>query len=228
MTTENLVVYSAIFGGKDKYKEPPAGRYQVVLFTDGAVKASPHVKIVRIPLLGDPRRQSRYFKMLSHEHFPEARYTLWMDGSIEAVGIDIRAEVEKHLENADVAAFSHNVRKCLYEEAEAIIEYKLADPKVIRDQADRYRADGYPAGAGLCECGVLFRRNTPAVAAFNRFWYEELKKASNRDQLSFLYSIWKTGVRFKAIEGNILRGEAGPGFYVRRHEFFDPPVEAKL
>jgi len=227
LSNKDLVVYSAIFGGKDTYKEPPPGDYEVVLFTDAKIKASSHVRVVQVPLLGDPRRMSRKYKMLPHVHFPNAQYSLWMDGSIEAVKIDPRAELMKYLEKGDLAAFKHPLRKCIYEEAAAIIEYKLEDPGKIRAQVDRYRLEGYPSDAGLCECGVLFRRHNQEIRKFNEFWNEEYSRASNRDQLSFRYSAWKTGVRFAPIETSILRGSGPGGFYVRPHVITEPPVESK-
>lgn len=227
MAKNDLVVYSAIFGGKDKYKEPPAGNYEVVLLTDEKVKASSHVRVVQIPLLGDPRRMSRRYKMLSHVYFPCAEYTLWMDGSIEALGIDIRAEVIKYLANADLAAFKHTLRKCTYEEAEACIGFKLEDEDRIQKQMARYRNEGLPADLGLVESGVLFRRNTEGIKRFNEIWHEELKNESNRDQLSFYYSMRKSGVKFTQIGESIRRGVGEGGFYVRGHEITEPPVERK-
>lgn len=218
MISGKFVVYGAIFGGKDAYKPPPKGDYDVVLFTDDPkIKAPGHVRVVQVPLLGDPRRMSRRYKMLSHVFFPEAEYTLWMDGSIEARGVDIRKTVGGYLANADLAAFRHPLRKCTYEEALACIEFKLEDPDLIRRQVDHYRAQGLKPDIGLVETGVLFRRHTDKVREFNEAWHKELQTFSNRDQLSFYFTVQNSGVRFFQIPESICRGSGPPGFYVGGH-----------
>lgn len=216
----NLVVYTAILGRKDKYIEPRPGDYSIVLFTDREIETF-HTRVVRVPPSEDPRRTSRTFKMLSHVHFPEAEYTLWLDGSIQVdPGIDLRKFTEQHLAQANLAAFRHPFRNCPYQEALKCIELKTDDKTVIRYQMDRYRKHGLPANAGLAEGGVLLRRNQALdVRYFNEVWFAEFESGSRRDQLSLNYSIWRSGVRFAYIEDFIRRKEKpGPGgFFARDH-----------
>lgn len=150
-----LVLYSAIFGGKDAYREPPDGDYDVVLFTDHPPGKTRRTKVVVVPLEGNPRRLARKFKTTPHLLFPDADYTLWMDGLIEVRDIDPRKACLEHLAEADVAAHYNKESSCIYDAANICIRKKVDLPEVIRQQVARYRAEGYPENNGLVESGIV-------------------------------------------------------------------------
>jgi hypothetical protein len=127
--------------------------------------------------------------------FPEAGYSLWVDGNVVLTyPFDIHRLVELYLDDADVCVFRHHARSCTYQEAEACMVRRLDTPQVIENQMARYRAEGFPVQFGLQELPVILRRHSRAVADFDRQWWEEIVRGSRRDQLSFQYVRWKTGL----------------------------------
>ena len=66
---------------------------------------------------------------------------------------------------------------------------------LLESRMAKYRAEGYPAHNGLNEAGVILRRHTPAIEAFNNAWWAELSRHSRRDQLSLNYVLDKLAIR---------------------------------
>jgi hypothetical protein len=93
-----------------------------------------------------------------------------------------------------MCVFRHHARSCIYEEAEACKVRRLDSPELIDGQMARYREEGFPARFGLQELAVILRRHSEAVEDFDRRWWEEISRGSRRDQLSFQYVRWKTGL----------------------------------
>lgn len=188
-----LVVYTAITGGfNNELRRPvvhdPAGReIRFVCFSDCVDSALTPWELCR-PMWthADPRRIARWHKVNSHVLFPRADYTLWHDGNQNLV-FNPWELVDRFLRDGDIASYKHPQRDCVYEEHKACIQRKKDDPQVIRDQMDRYKAEGYPAHNGLLETTVMLRRNCPAVTDFNAAWWSEIAAGSRRDQLSVNY-----------------------------------------
>ena len=215
---ETLVVYTAIFGSIPDRLRPPARfrtdpRVRFVCFTDrGEAVGSSHPWEIRPAqwVHADPRRTARYHKILSHVVFPEADYTLWLDGNVRLIG-DPWRPIRRHLEDGiEIATFKHPHRNSVYEELDACVRLDKDDVDLMRAQVGRYRALGYPSGSGLAETRVVARRHSEPVRAFNQAWWSEIENGSLRDQLSFNFVLWRLGQRYAALEG---RSERSP--YVR-------------
>jgi hypothetical protein len=52
----------------------------------------------------------------------------------------------------------------------------------------------------LCECGLIIRRHTKAVAQFNDAWWSEYCRHSVRDQISFMFVAKQAGLNFAVID----------------------------
>ena len=48
--------------------------------------------------------------------------------------------------------------------------------------------------------GILLRRKNLKVSLFNNKWWHEINKGSIRDQISFPYVEWKTGMNIESVE----------------------------
>lgn len=190
----SLAVYTAIFGGYDTYKEPRPGEYTSHLFSDQPVsgRSTWH----KVPSSTNPRRAARHIKLSPHEFFSDS-HVLWLDGSLELIA----APSLSLLGDADIALCRHSVRRSLYEEAEFCATHRVDDPNLIRAQVARYRAAGYPGTNGLPETGFLLRRMSPAMRAFDEAWLDEVERGSCRDQISFGYVAWKTGIKIVYLDG---------------------------
>lgn len=184
-------VYSALFG---VYDDPPPITYDGVLFTDQDI--SPEgwdVRRVDAPH-EDTRYASRFYFDQSCRVMPDCEYTI-MHGANNY----LKSEPVKILKHADLPrsidiAVCKHPRGSVYEETEACIRMGKDDALVINEQMARYRDEGFPESFPLSACIIMVRRNTPRLAEFEAFWWNEVKNGSCRDQLSFDYARWKLGV----------------------------------
>ena len=223
-----LVVYTAITDHYDSLKRQPEAATRgadLVAFVNGETPDSKRRGRCRSPerAFDDPVRNAKIHKILSHRYFPDKTYSLWLDGSV-VINFSFPVEhlVSAYLADCDVAVFRHSRRTCVYQEAQASLLQRLDDPQIIRRQVDTYTHAGYPANAGLSENCVLLRRHTAAVQDFNEAWWEEIRRGSRRDQLSFDYVAWKCGLTYRHFPGSI--GE--PGGLFRKYAHRGQSVQA--
>jgi hypothetical protein len=210
MKTERYVVYTAISAGYDAL-QPQSVQKNVahVAFVEDAFPPTPPWTLRSIPEAAyhaDPCRSAKFLKILSHRLFPTAEYSIWVDGSLCLGTYSFFDVIRRYLARADLAAFRHPARSCLYEEAKEVMRRRLDDAALVLRQVERYRLEGFPKRAGLVQAGVIIRRQTPAIAAFNEAWWQEIQAGSRRDQISFPYVARKLGLRFTSIPLRHWRG----------------------
>ena len=203
----NKVIYTAIFGDKDNLESiPKLKNYDYLVFTDNQELTSSDYKVVYCPeVYEDPTRNSRMYKVLSHEFLSGYEYSIWMDANIKMGAVNVDALFDCYLENHDIALLDHPYRNCIYDEANTCIEIGKDSPNVIKRQMDRYRAEGYPEKNGLVWTSILYRRHTPAIAKLNTYWWREIEAHSRRDQLSFNYVAWKYRCDYYAIKNHVTK-----------------------
>lgn len=193
------VIYTVITGGKDILSEDINTKgARAVCFTDDPNMKSEKWEIIQIPsLYKDIRRDSRTVKLLPHIYFPEAEYSLYLDGNI-ICKVPMKRLVDEWLEDNDIALFKHHTRDCLFDEAEECIRLGLDDEETIRKHVARYK--GFPRHKGLYQCGVILRRHSAQVKRFNEAWFAEYMTGCKRDQVSFPYALEKSGISVNAID----------------------------
>ncbi|MFZ4547051.1 MAG: glycosyltransferase domain-containing protein, partial [Bacteroidales bacterium] len=130
---------------------------------------------------------------------------------------DLNLLLAKYLFEKDIALHINPARNCIYQAALNCIRLKKDDEKIIDDQMIKYRKEFYPENNGLVSCGILYRRHTKKVEEFNNYWWHEIKFNSRRDQLSFNYVAWKTGIEFYLISGHVTLGNVD-GFTYHFHK----------
>lgn len=206
-----LYVYTAITGDfvrLNQLRQPlqaqdPAGRQvRFVCFTDGLASA-PSPWEIRSPLWehkNDPRRTARWHKTHPHLCFPDAEYSLWLDGN-QQLFCNPWSLVDDYLKSHDLASYKHPQRSCIYSELLACVRLKKDKPAVMQQQIDRYKKEKYPENNGLIETTVVLRRHTEAIRKLNEAWWNEISKGSRRDQLSLNYCLWKTHTPHVTIPG---------------------------
>ena len=209
------VIYTAIFGGYDKLPDPtfiPEG-WDFICFTDSDIESKVWT-IKKVPAIyEDPTRNARKYKLLPHRWFPTYEYSLWVDGNI-IIQSDVNELINQYLEDVNLAVHDHNQnildpRDCVYKEADTIFYFGKKngnykdDPKVIHNQVQGYADEGYPRGNSLAvTMQVLRRHNASDCIKTMETWWQEIKYKSKRDQLSFNYSMWKTGMKFNYFIGD--------------------------
>ena len=215
MPKNTVAVYTAIFGGKDgllPQKKIPGVDF--ICFTDAPVRVSPWDVRVVSSNNTDPNRCAKEFKILPHRFLDGYDVSIWIDGNYLIVG-DVGEIIETFLRTDGMAVFDHNktegdARNCIYREYDSIMELGKStgsykdDPEIMRKQIERYRAEGYPEENGLLFASILIRRHgRPDVRNAMEAWWREIETGSRRDQLSFNYIAWKTGLKFTVIPFNI-------------------------
>jgi len=208
MNKSTFVVYTAIANGYDSLKPIlPLWRDEAVFvaFMDKP-QAVPGWEIRPLHnVFKDPCRNAKIHKILPHKYFPEAEYSLWIDGSVRLKSkLPLRDWVDQYLSEHDLALHKHWCRNCVYEEGAACLHFKWDSPTVIHRQMGKYFSEGYPSQNGLAECGMIFRRHTHAIEQLNELWWKEITEGSRRDQLSINYSCHKLGVKYAYFPGTIL------------------------
>jgi hypothetical protein len=221
-TAEKKVVYTAIANDYDQLKpheNSPHGGVGYVAFTDATESVKGWQTRGIHTQFDDPCRNAKIHKILPHVYFPEAEYSLWIDGSIQLrPEFSLDRMIELFLKDRDLAVFRHPSRNCIYKEAEKCNELKKDAPELIRRQVQRYRYECYPKNIGLAECSVILRRHSEKMKLFDEIWWDEISKHSRRDQLSFNYVCWKLRIRYCTIPG-----------YTHQNDFFEkfPHANAK-
>ncbi len=199
-------VYTAITNRYDTLKPQPrdfAGQARQLAFLDrstadfhGQRSRGWEVVAGEVPDT-DPRRASRYWKANAHLALPQSGISLWVDASISiAAPMSLARLAGLFLAEHDICVFSHHARRSIAAEAQACKALQLDDPDVIYAQLARYATEGYP-DEDLAELPVILRRHTPAIEALNESWWSEITRGSHRDQISFNYVAWKTGVQYE-------------------------------
>lgn len=195
------IIYTVITGNKDTLNEDINTRgAKAVCFTDDPKLKSKTWEIRQIPsLYKDVRRDSRTVKMLPHIFFPEAEYTLYVDGNIISK-VPMQRMIDEYLEDDDIAVFKHHTRDCLYDEADECERLGLDCVTVIKEHVARYREERFPKHKGLYQCGMILRRHTPKIKRLNEAWFAQYMTGCKRDQVSFPYVLEKEGVSIFAID----------------------------
>lgn len=150
----------------------------------------------------DPTRRSRERKTLAHAFTGKAEWSLWIDGCfiIRPDFDPSRWIAQLDAAAADLMTFAHPSDTCTYEHAERVMKTGTDSDLTVAKQMARYKAEGFPDGNGMVQTFVVLRRNSERARAFNECWWNEIRRGSRRDQLSFMYAAKKTGLEFLLAE----------------------------
>jgi len=192
----DVVVYTAIFKGRDSYRVPPALPYDFRIFTDDADLVDLEPRAIYVPQLvpKDATRGARLVKTLPHVFLPQYKTWVWYDSSLEIrPDADLAGMISC---SGSLGVFQHPERHCVYDEAKSCVELGVDDGDVITAQMQKYIGTyKHPSGDGLASTCVLVRQATPDVIKFNAWWWREIALHSKRDQLSFNVVARRAGLR---------------------------------
>lgn len=207
---KKIVVYTCIIGKYDQLKEPLLAFDNVtyICFTDDQANidatADTKWEIRSVPenilKTYEGTLTNRYVKMHPHELFPEADYSIYVDGNVKIVSFP-GAYLPDTMGKAGLAIYAHGQRNCVYDEAQICIMRKKGKKAFIERQMQRYSAEGFPANYGLYECTIIATdlKNNNSRQIFESWWHEFMNSQSFRDQLSLPYVIWKNGFEYTDI-----------------------------
>jgi hypothetical protein len=219
-----VVVYTCIWGGYDEIIEPVFINPNVdyIIFTDRDIDPCSAWKKINIPdnsiLKGmTPIEINRYIKILPHKFFKEYDYSIYVDGNIKIV-TDVMPLIN---DIGDCYIGIHNYpTNCIYKMKDAIIAGKKASAYNVKQQIAKYEKEGYPKGYGAFECNVIIRKhNTPdCIDLMCKWWDEFTNTTSKRDQLSFMYVLWKSGLKASDVYSLGIDVRQNPRFQVLKHK----------
>lgn len=195
------VVYKVITGNRFKlgHVEHTNESWDHVCFTNRKeFQSSSQWQIINIPESDlDDKRLSKRIKMLTGEYLPDYDLSIYLDGPMK-IRCDLDGLVEEYLgADDDIAMMRHYGRTCIYSEAKACKSLRKDDPEVIDAQMERYRKEEFPTNLGLPAGGVIIKRKNERTNSFMKQWFEEIQNGSCRDQLSFMYVMWKNNFPLK-------------------------------
>jgi hypothetical protein len=109
----------------------------------------------------------------------------------------------------DLAMRRHSQRNCIYIEAAHCKQFRKGDPSRIDNAIARYQAEGHPAESGLWMAGIILRRHTPAIKAFNLEWWNEITSGTVRDQISLPVVLRRLGLKCDELNHDAPRCQVG-------------------
>ena len=199
----SIACYTTIFGGYDNlWPHPDIPDVDFICFTDGRTPINDPTWDIRVDtrsaqVYTHPRMAAKWFRLHPHVCLPEYEYTLYIDGSHEIFSPKFIHECLAQIDESGIALHTHPERECIYGEVPFSLQRlpnKYAGLPLI-EQAESYRAEGFPEHWGLWASGSIARRNTPAVARLMDFWWYENQKWTYQDQVSFPVVCWRLGIR---------------------------------
>jgi hypothetical protein len=203
-----IAVVTAVAAGKDDLVDPEVDTSgaDFIAFSDGP---QDHLRVWQVrplPIWSSDRRfagrrHAKLPKVLPQVLLPGYDFYIWIDGNYtpKMAPREICGAVLAD-PSADIAAFRHRLRTCVYKEAREVLRYRLDHPHLVRQQIAEYRQQGFPADAGLCEMGAFVLRNSPRSLQLSLAWWEQICRYSSRDQLSFPYAVRHAGARVATID----------------------------
>jgi hypothetical protein len=197
-----LTVFTCVVGQTDPLRRPRLVNRSVryICFSD-VPQCVPPYECILVPKVENHKLQSREIKIsANHPALVDCDATLWHDAAFRLDCDPLR--VARTLLNAtNMVALRHPHRNTIEEEAAAIAKWGWIPMATMQAQIAAYRADGFKQ-TQITSTGLCFRRTTPALAAFNAFWWAQVQQWGWRDQMSVDYALWKTGVRPHYIPGH--------------------------
>ena len=102
----------------------------------------------------------------------------------------------------------HPWRDCVYDEADEVLRNDMDSELRVREQMDHYEQSGYPRHAGFIASTFLLRRHSDSkLKRPAGMWFSHVLRYSKRDQLSFNFTAWKTGLAYKALDLDLMAND---------------------
>lgn len=198
--TIKIAVYTAIFGGKDEApkligkQDVSLKNIDFICVTDNEELRSEDYRMEVVQRkFSDVTKNARDIKLNGFDGVENYDVAIWHDSSVQLHCHKI-LDLAKFAEKNMISVF-HHVRYCAYLEAIACIDQNKDSAMRIAGQMHRYFKEGFPSNYKLHETTIMVLN----VASYykselRKVWWNEILHRSRRDQLSFAYARWKTGV----------------------------------
>ncbi|XP_024988687.1 uncharacterized protein LOC112523352 isoform X2 [Cynara cardunculus var. scolymus] len=155
--------------------------------------------LLKNPPYDEPRRNGKVPKILTHRLFPQALYSIWIDGKMELI-VDPLLMLERYLWRGrhTFAIAQHKHHKSIYEEADSNKRRKRYARPLIDHHIKIYRYEGLDPWSPLKktksdvpEGAIIIREHTALNNLFSCLWFNEVNLFTPRDQLSFGFVVYR-------------------------------------
>ncbi|WPJ97738.1 DUF616 domain-containing protein [Coraliomargarita algicola] len=203
-----LAIYTAIIDQYDSALQPgfgePTADVDYFCYTDNEL---PLPKTIERRLWKrkhrDATRDAREIKIQAFKDFKDYDWVVWIDANCTINATEIKHYLnEQSSPSHPIKVLAHDVRNCLYQEAQWAFVEAADSPARISHQINRYNEAGFPANFGLANTNLLIRKPTnPTAIHFSNCWLKQLSAGSRRDQLSFDFVRWQQNIQIDTIPG---------------------------
>ncbi len=196
----SVVVYTAVTSRYDLVLPPARQSAPLVfgLFDDAGTEVRGWQRVPFRRSFDCDITTNRFHKFFAHELFPDAEYSIYLDGNIGVVGDLVPLLDEFIASKCAMGLFRHRDRSTVGEELSACLrmsKFDAADLQLYKKQIQHYRAERMPENQPLNDNGVLFRWHShPMLATAMDQWWEQFLAFTKRDQISLPYVLWKTSL----------------------------------
>ncbi len=203
-----IAILTAVSGGRDKLSPPVIvhSNADYFAFVDEPTEEQigPWKQMKIFPFTNDERftnrRKAKPYKVMPEMFIPGYDFYFWTDATHDVI-VNPQEIIDNHLKDSNLAVFVHNQRSCAYEEANEIIKLNYDHLNNVTGQIKEYQKLNFPFNFGLYELPVIVRRSSFETTSFNLMWWEQICKFSSRDQISFPFCLWRTGIKFSVMPG---------------------------
>lgn len=198
----SVLIYTANIGGRDFPHSQAEQDIDVdwYYFTDQRVAPLDGPWTVREVVRGHGTGEDRHPNLAAKwwkTHPFAYEHAIWIDASMEITNPSFAREAIASLDGAPVATWKHPRRSSIYAEVEASLGREAQGGRYaalpLREQAESYRAEGFPDDLGLYACGAIVW--TWAARELGEVWWRECVTWGYQDQVSFPVACWRTGIR---------------------------------
>ncbi len=144
------------------------------------------------------RISAAYWGFMPHLAMPGVDVTIAIGNNFRIQVADLEQRCVDALGDDDMLLLLHPERDCIYDEADAsrkMWRWTGARQDVF-GQVRSYRRAGHPAHWGLFHGGMLVRRDTPAMRAFDDRWLAEYRRWSSQSQVSLPVLLRRSDLRW--------------------------------
>lgn len=149
-------------------------------------------------------KKQRYIKLHPHIFFKNYELSIYLDGTFQILG-NLNEFLFRILSpNYNIYILEHPERDSIYDEIREVIFLNKEKESMGEAIMNRYKNENFEDKNGLIESCIIIRKhnNKECIFLMNK-WFNEIVNYSHRDQLSYNYLIWKTGIKFKYIPKNL-------------------------
>ncbi|WP_242131693.1 glycosyltransferase domain-containing protein [Aestuariivivens marinum] len=217
-----IAVYTGLFGDKDALQPPlnysDDSNVSFYLFTDTVKSIWPYTTVLKPQLFNDVSKNAFYYKIMGDAILKNYDVLIWHDANIQLV-FDKLPDLIDLGKKSFLTMFMHPNRDDFYSEAMSSIRIGKDFSLRILRQAIYYFINGMPAHAGMYATGIMVKNLNIDSGNFYPFWWEQTLKYSRRDQLSIVFTIYKTKQKINVIKGNVFSNEFSK-YHLHRYDHY--------